>query len=71
MLSKILIIKLAYSETLDQEIGRTPSLGDVIRTTPILWALKEKFPESHITWLVSEDALPLLQGNKLVDRVLI
>ena len=42
---KILIIKLGYSETLDQEIGRIPSLGDILRTTPILWALKEKYPE--------------------------
>ena len=33
---KVLIIKLGYSETLDPEIGRVPSLGDVMRTTVIL-----------------------------------
>jgi heptosyltransferase-2 len=69
-LKKILIIKLGYSETLDPEIGRVPSLGDVLRTTPILWALKEKFPDSHITWLVSEEAKPLLKDNPLLDRIL-
>jgi len=41
MQTKILIIKLGYSETLDPEIGRVPSLGDVLRTTPILHALRE------------------------------
>lgn len=69
--TKILIIKLGYSETLDAEIGRVPSLGDVLRTTPILWALKEKHPDSHITWLVDRQAEPLLRDNHLVDRILV
>lgn len=71
MPTKILIVKLGYSETLDSEIARIPSLGDVLRTTPILWALKEKYPDSHITWLVDREAEPLLRGNHLLDRVLI
>lgn len=71
MTTKILIIKLGYSETLDQEIGRAPSLGDVVRTTPILWALKEKYPDSVISWLVSEPAEPLILGNELIDRILV
>jgi len=69
--TKILIIKLGFSETLDQEIGIVPSLGDVLRTTPILWALKEKYPQSRITWLVSKQAEPLLRGNNFIDRVLL
>lgn len=71
MPTKILIIKLGYSETLDPEIGKVPSLGDVLRTTPILWAVKEKYPDAHITWLVTSNAEPLLQGNPLIDRILI
>lgn len=71
MEKKILIIKLGFSETLDPEIGKVPSIGDVLRTTPILYALKEKFPGSHISWLVSEQAEPLLNGNKLIDRILV
>lgn len=70
-LTKILIIKLGYSETLDPEIGKVPSLGDVLRTTPILWAIKEKYPESHITWLVTDNADALLHGNPLIDRILV
>lgn len=68
---KILIIKLGYSETLDSEIGKIPSLGDVLRTTPILYALKNKYQDSDITWLVSEEAYPLLHGNEFLDRILI
>lgn len=69
--TKILIIKLGYSETLDPEIGKVPSLGDVLRTTPILWALREKYPDVHITWLVSEHAEPLLHRNQQIDRLLV
>lgn len=71
MPTKVLIVKLGYSETLDQKIGKVPSLGDVLRTTPVLWGIKEKYPDSHITWLVSEQAEPLLHGNKLIDRILV
>ncbi len=68
---KILIIKLGYSETLDPEIGKVPSLGDVLRTTPLLWAVKEKYPDAHITWLVTSNAELLLQGNPLINRILV
>jgi len=71
MKTKILIIKLGYSETLDPEIGKVPSLGDVLRTTPILWAIKEKYPDSLVTWLVTSNAEPLLEKNQLIDRILV
>jgi heptosyltransferase II len=71
MSTKILIIKLGYSETLDPEIGKVPSLGDVLRTTPILWAIKEKYPDANITWLVTSNAEMLLQDNPLIDRILV
>ncbi|WP_415238880.1 glycosyltransferase family 9 protein [Seleniivibrio woodruffii] len=68
---KILIIKLGFSETLDPEIGKVSSLGDVLRTTPILYALKEKYLDSNITWLTDESAAPLLHYNPYIDRLLI
>lgn len=71
MTTKILIIKLGYSETLAPEIDRVPSLGDVLRTTAILWALKEKYPDSYITWLVDKHAEPILNKNPLIDRILV
>lgn len=54
---KILIIKL-------------DAVGDVLRTTCILPGLKEKYPDSHITWLTKSNAIEIFYNNKLVDRVL-
>jgi ADP-heptose:LPS heptosyltransferase len=55
---KILIIKL-------------DAVGDVLRTTSILHALKEKYPDSHITWLTKQNAKDVFINNNLVDNVLI
>jgi len=65
-MAKVLIIKLGYSETMDAEIGRTTSLGDVLRTTVILYPYKD----DHVTWLVDEAAWQLLEGNPYIDRIL-
>ncbi len=63
---KVLIIKLGYSETLVNDISSTTSLGDVLRSTVLL----SHFKGAHITWLVDEAAIPLLKGNKLIDRIM-
>ena len=63
---KVLIIKLGYSETLVNEVGRTASLGDVLRSTPLL----DLYKEAHVTWLVDEGAVELLKGNRAIDRIL-
>ena len=54
--TRILIIKLE-------------AVGDVLRTTCILHGLKEKHPTSEITWITCNNALPLFENNKFVDRV--
>jgi|Deesub1362A_J573_1020465.scaffolds.fasta_scaffold00148_21 heptosyltransferase-2 len=46
------------------------ALGDVLRTTPLLRALKKEFPDSWITWVAAAEALPLLENNPLIDRLL-
>lgn len=66
-MAKVLIIKLGYSETLDNEIGITTSLGDVLRTTVVL----HLFREDHVTWLVDEKAYPLLENNKYIKSILV
>lgn len=68
---KVLIIKLGYSETLDPEIGVVPSLGDVVRTTPLLTSIKQIYPDSHVTWLTDSKAAPLLDGIPQIDRLLV
>jgi len=66
-MTKVLIIKLGYSETLDKEIRTTISLGDVLRTTTIL----NFFKNDDVTWLVDEKAYPLLENNPYIRRILI
>jgi heptosyltransferase-2 len=63
---KILIIKLGYSETLIPEIGSKCSLGDVFRTTAVL----HLFKDDHVTWLTDTAAIPLLESNPHIDRIL-
>lgn len=53
---KILIIKLGAK-------------GDVIRTLPILSALKEKYPESEITWVVKKENSELLKHHPLITKI--
>ena len=66
-MAKILIIKLGYSETLDKEISRVTSLGDVLRTTVVLHLFKKDI----VTWLVDEEAYPLLKDNKYISTIFI
>ena len=63
---KVLIIKLGYSETLDGEIGKVTSLGDVLRSTVLLHLYKN----ANVTWLVDEKAFQLLKGNPYIHRII-
>ncbi len=53
---KILAIKFKY-------------LGDVVRATPALRALRDHFPQAELHVLVAEDAAPLLQHVPWIDKV--
>src|SRR3989344_435147 len=55
---KILILKLG-------------AMGDVVRGTTILTALKEKYGQySHITWVIDGKSKEILYNNPYVDRIL-
>ncbi|MEO8446967.1 MAG: glycosyltransferase family 9 protein [bacterium] len=54
---KILIIKLGAA-------------GDVIRTTPLLYPLRENFPASKIYWLTNSPGLVPMHTKPAVDEVL-
>lgn len=41
--------------------------GDVLRTTSILPPLKEKYPNSHITWIAKENSHELFKNNPYID----
>jgi len=46
------------------------ALGDVLRTTALVAALRRVHPDARLTWLTRPRAAALLQGNPQVDRVL-
>ena len=55
--AKILIIKLG-------------AMGDVIRTTPVLPLIADRFEHKHITWCVDSASMLFLAGNPYIDRVI-
>ena len=52
-------------------IVKLSAIGDVIHTLPALNAIRKVYPEARITWLVEEDAAPLVQGHQALNRVII
>lgn len=67
MKKRILIIKLGYCETLINEEGFTPSLGDVFRHTVLL----HHYADDHVTWLTTTSAVPLLKDNPKISELMI
>lgn len=47
------------------------AMGDVLRTTAILPALRRQWPQAHITWVTYHESRNLLDSNPLIDQVLI
>ena len=48
----------------------TLRLGDVIMSTPILKAIKEKYPESRVSVLVRPTIGDILKGNPFIDEIM-
>lgn len=66
-MKKVLIIKTGYSEILEgRNNSRKVSLGDILRTTPLLHAYKN----DSVTWVTDIDAFPLLENNPLIHKLL-
>ena len=52
-------------------ILRLSAIGDVLRTIPAVRALKERFPLSHITWIVEEASFNLVASQPGIDTVIL
>src|SRR5271165_6084464 len=46
------------------------ALGDIIHSLPVLTALRQRFPRTHITWVVNRGYEPLLRGHPDLDATL-
>ena len=55
-IKNVLIIKLS-------------AIGDVIHALPVSYAIKETYPDAHITWVVEPPAYDLLSNNPYIDEI--
>jgi heptosyltransferase I len=55
---KILIVKLS-------------AIGDVVHTLPALTALRRRYPDAQIDWLVEDAAADLVEGHAALSRALV
>jgi ADP-heptose:LPS heptosyltransferase len=46
-------------------------IGDVVFTTPAIKALKDRFPEAYLAYVVEEPALPVVRRNPHLDEVVV
>ncbi len=52
-------------------IVRLSAIGDVVHAMPLAMALRRRYPEARITWIVERKAAPLLLNHAAVDDVLL
>jgi lipopolysaccharide heptosyltransferase II len=50
---------------------RLRQIGDVVFTTPAFAALKDRFPDAHLTYLVEPAAAPVVAGNAHLDAIVV
>ena len=52
-------------------IVRLGAMGDIIHSLPGAASLKHSFPGARVTWVVSPQFAPLLEGNGFADRLIL
>ncbi len=52
-------------------IVKLSAIGDVIHALPVAYALKEKYPDCHITWVVEPPAYDLVDMSPYIDEVIL
>src|SRR5262245_66375320 len=51
-------------------IIKPSALGDIIHSLPVLGALRHKFPDAHIAWVVNRSYQPLLDGHRALNETI-
>lgn len=52
-------------------IVRTDRIGDVLLSTPVIKAVRDKFPQAYISMMVAPQARDIVSGNPYLDEVII
>lgn len=45
-------------------------IGDVVFTTPLVRALRRRYPDAHLTYVVEPGAAPVIRGNPQLDDII-
>jgi len=51
-------------------ISRLSAIGDAILTLPVANALRERFPDAHLGWVVESKSAPMVRGHEALDSVI-
>lgn len=51
-------------------VVKMSAIGDVIHALPVSYAIKETFPDSHLTWVVESACRDLVTHNPYIDEVI-
>lgn len=72
-LHEVLLLSGTLSPLMPQRILiiRLSAVGDTILNLPILCALRDRFPDSEIGWVVSSGAADLLRNHASLDRLFV
>lgn len=52
-------------------IVKLSAIGDVIHALPVAHALKQKYPQARISWVVEKPAYDLLTNNPAIDEIIL
>lgn len=52
-------------------ISRLSAIGDCILTTPLLCALRDRFPHAHLAWVTERGPATLLEGHAALDELIV
>jgi lipopolysaccharide heptosyltransferase II len=50
---------------------RLRQIGDVVFTTPAIRALRQRFPDAHLSYIVEPAAAPIVAGNPHLNQVIV
>lgn len=52
-------------------VVKLSAIGDVIHALPVSYAIKETYPEAHLTWVVEPPTYDLLTMNPYIDEIIV
>jgi heptosyltransferase I len=63
-------VPLRYYPARRVALLKPSALGDIIHSLPVLTALRRRYPEAHIAWVVNRSYEPLLRGHPHLNEAL-